>query len=198
MSLIDNMRQTLNDVTDTVVERSQHLSSQAKLQVTIKKLQLERARRLQDLGARTFDWYQSGSLTVGGPVPSDVSTVCQELADIQSQLNETERQLEEAKRLAEEARLQASVQSPLASNPPTVIPDPHQANPAAGQPNVTYPAPGTPPPPPGAGQPPSSSYPASSYSTGSTHDKSTNILNDSAGTTPPYNQTNSPPDVMRP
>lgn len=176
MSLIDNVRQTLTDVSDSVMAQSQHLSSQAKLQVAIKKLQLERAKRVHELGNKTFSWYQSGNLTVGGPVPADVAATCSELADLQRQLDDTNHQLEEVKRLAEEARRlaeEAKNQSLTANAaPPTPAP-------------AAPPTPGTPPPAPAA----TSGPPAPK-------DNSTQVLGGTPGAAVPPSGSNGS-DVMR-
>lgn len=152
MSLLDNVRQTLTDAAESAVEKGQNLGDQARLQVAIKKLQLERAKRTHELGTRTFDWYQSGSLTVGGIVPPDVTTMCHQLADVQRQMDEMQRQMEEARLRAEEARLSdptasqvtsTVVASPVVTPPPappvytppvtnhstTVLPNPDAPNP---------------------------------------------------------------------
>ncbi|MBV9868391.1 MAG: hypothetical protein JO316_23805 [Abitibacteriaceae bacterium] len=150
MSLLDNMRQTLNDVTENVVEKSQNLSEQARLQVVMKKIQLERAKRLHELGNRTFNWYQTGNLVVGGQVPTDVTAICAELNTLQRQMEETQRQLEEAKLRAEQGTTDPNGQQVIVTvaspTPDTNIPPPGPGTTAP----YSYPGPGagTPPPPP--------------------------------------------------
>ena len=92
-----NIGQTVTNAAESVVERSQNLSSQAQLQLSLKKLQLERTRRMQDLGRRTYAWFQSGSLVVSGAVPSDVTDLCRQIDSLTQQLLETQRRLEEVR-----------------------------------------------------------------------------------------------------
>jgi len=176
MSLLDNFRQTITDVAGTVVEQSRQLSSQTQLQLQIKKLQLERAKRIHELGKQTFAWYQNGQLSVSGPVPSDVLDVCRQLEDVERQLTTAEAELEEVGRQAQQALDQQNAtfvtpDAPGASTPP---PAPGQAYPP--QPPQGYYPPQTPPPPgqpypqqphpgyaqpgqPYPGQPPQGNYP---------------------------------------
>lgn len=93
----DDLKRTLNDFADKVKEGGKQIGNQAQLQVQLKKLHVEHARRIHELGKHTYDWYRAGTMIVSGPVPPDVSRLCAELEDIQFKTRETERQLEEAK-----------------------------------------------------------------------------------------------------
>lgn len=156
MSLLDNVRQTLTDVADTVVEQSRSLGNQGQLQLQIKKLQLERAKRIHELGKQTFGWYQSGSLSVSGPVPPGLLDVCRALDDVERQLADSERQLEDIKRqAAQNAQPNLSVTTtvvtpdPNAPPPPAAPYAPPSAAPYAPPPAAPYvpPAPPSPPTP---------------------------------------------------
>lgn len=160
MSLLDNFRQTITDVAGTVVEQSRQLSSQTQLQLQIKKLQLERAKRIHELGKQTFSWYQSGQLSVSGPVPSDVVDVCRQLEDVERQLTAAEAELEEIGRQAQQALDQQNATfvntDPAAAStapPPSYPPQPPQGY---------YPPPPQTPPPPGQGHP-GQPYPQQPY-----------------------------------
>jgi hypothetical protein len=122
MSLLDSVRQTLTDVADSVVEQSRSLGNQGQLQLQIKKLQLERAKRIHELGKQTFGWYQSGSLSVSGPVPPGLLDVCRALDDVERQLADSERQLEEIKQQAAQ-----QAQPNLTVTTTVVSPDPNGA-----------------------------------------------------------------------
>jgi hypothetical protein len=93
----DDLKRTINDFADKVMEGGKQIGNQAQLQVQLKKLQVEHARRIHELGKHTYDWYRAGTMIVSGPVPPDVSRLCAELDDIQTKTRETERQIEEAK-----------------------------------------------------------------------------------------------------
>lgn len=96
MSLLDDMRRTLTDAAGTALEKGQQAADTVRLQAQLKKLQLERARKMHDLGARTYDWFKSGTMIVTGPVPSDVVEVCRALQSVNTQMDETQKQIEEA------------------------------------------------------------------------------------------------------
>lgn len=93
----DDLKRTINDFADKVKEGGKQIGSQAQLQIQLKKLQVEHARRIHELGKHTYDWYRTGTMIVSGPVPPDVSRLCAELDEIQTRTRDTERQIEEAK-----------------------------------------------------------------------------------------------------
>lgn len=151
MSLLDNVRQTLTDVADSVVEQSRSLSNQGQLQIQIKKLQLERAKRIHELGKQTFSWYQSGSLSVSGPVPPGLLDVCRALDDVERQLADSERQLEEIKQqAAQQSQPNLSVTTTVVPPDPNAPPSyaPPAAAPYAPPPAAPYVPPAPPAPPP--------------------------------------------------
>ena len=143
MSLLDNMRQTLNDVAGNVVEQGKQLTAQTQLQVAVKKMQLERARRIHELGKQTFDWYRNGQLVVSGQVPADVADLCHQLEDLERQLADAQRELDA---IAQES---AAPEAPHSAPHVDVTPAP-DSNPAP--PYTTQNAP--PPPYPQAPYPP--------------------------------------------
>ena len=100
-----NLGQTMTNVAETVVERGQHLSTQAQLQLSLKKLQLERTRRMHDLGRRTYAWYQTGSLVISGAVPAEVTDICRQIDRLSQQLEETQHRIEEVKAQTQETNL---------------------------------------------------------------------------------------------
>lgn len=93
----DDLKRTINDIADKVKEGGKQIGTQAQLQIQLKKLQVEHARRIHELGKHTYDWYRAGTMIVSGPVPPDVSRLCAELDEIQTKTRETERQIEETK-----------------------------------------------------------------------------------------------------
>jgi len=101
MSLFDNVRQTLGNAASSALEKSQNLGAQAQAQIGIKRLQVEHAKRLHELGIKTYEWHKSGNLFVAGPVPREVQDICHRLDDVSRQLEEQTRKLEEARREAE-------------------------------------------------------------------------------------------------
>jgi hypothetical protein len=100
MKIPDDLRRTISDVTDKVLERGQQLGKEAQLQVQLKKLQVEHARKIHELGKKTYDWYRSGTMIVSGPVPTDVVDICAQLDSTQAQMTATQREMEEARRVA--------------------------------------------------------------------------------------------------
>ena len=96
MSLIDDMRRTVASAAGSAFEKGQQAAETVRLQAQLKKLQLERARRLHELGARTYDWYKGGGMVVSGPVPQDVTEACRKLEHTHMSLDETQRLLDEA------------------------------------------------------------------------------------------------------
>ena len=166
MSLLDNVRQTITDVAGSVVEQSKSFSAQTQLQMSIKKLQLERAKRIHELGKQTFDWYKAGQLTVSGPVPDGISGLCRELGDIEHQLTSSETELERLRLEAESSHISnpagdtyTSTATPAPDAPPASHPAAPYAPPAA--------PPYAPPPPPAPFQTPSRGC-AASWATSST------------------------------
>jgi len=143
MSRFDDIRrnvgQTITDVAGKVVEQSQNLGNQAQLQLALKKLQVEQAKRIHELGKRTYEWYQSGSLVVTGHVPPDITQLCSQLDELQRQTSETQGKLDDLRAMAQAPGPGAGDGTPSVTA--TTIP-----------PDTTSPAP-TPPPaalPPGA------------------------------------------------
>jgi len=115
--LSQNLGQTMTNVAETVVERSQNLTSQAQLQLSLKKLQLDRTRRLNDLGRRTYAWYQSGSLVVSGTVPSEVSDICRQIDSLSQEVEKTQHLLEEARAQAQSSDADSPAGEPDAAPP---------------------------------------------------------------------------------
>lgn len=133
----DDLKRTFSDIADKVMEGGKQIGSQAQLQVQLKKLQVEHARRIHELGKHTYDWYRTGTMIVSGPVPADVSRLCAELEEIQAKTRDTQRQIEEAK---------AQMSPPGTPTVGTGTNTP--APPAATSPIAMPPAGGTIPPPP--------------------------------------------------
>jgi hypothetical protein len=102
MSLLDNVKQTVKTAAGAALEVGQNLGAQAQAQVNIKKLQVDKAKKLHQLGVRTYEWHQTGNLVVSGPVPDEIQELCLQLDSIGRQLDEQQLALEEAKRQAEE------------------------------------------------------------------------------------------------
>lgn len=96
----DDFKRSFSGLAGKVKEGGKQIGTQAQLQVNLKKLQVEHARRIHELGKQTFDWYRAGTLIISGPVPPEVAKLCSELDDIQAKVRETQRQIEEAKALA--------------------------------------------------------------------------------------------------
>lgn len=97
MKIPDDIRRTLEDVADKVVEGGKNLGNQAQHMTSIKRLQIEHAKRIHELGKNTYAWYQSGKMIVTGPVPSEVSALCAKIAELQGEIDEAQRKLDEAK-----------------------------------------------------------------------------------------------------
>lgn len=93
----DDIKRTISDFADKVMDSGKQIGAQAQLQVQLKKLQVEHARRIHELGKHTYDWFRTGTMIVSGPVPPDVSGICHELDNVQSKIAQTEREIEEAK-----------------------------------------------------------------------------------------------------
>lgn len=116
--LPDDLKRTFSDFADKVMDSGKQLGSQAQLQVQLRKLQVEQARRIHELGKHTYEWYRAGTMIVSGPVPHDVSRLCAELDNIQTDIRETERQMEEAKLQANPPITPAVSASPSTPPPP--------------------------------------------------------------------------------
>ena len=127
MSMLDDLRrnvgQTLTDVAGRVVEQSQNLGNQAQLQLQLKKLQVEHAKRIHELGKRTYEWYQTGTLVVTGHVPSEITQLCVQLDDLTRQTKETQSKLDEARAMAQMQNQPAGV-TPSVGTPTATTPDP--------------------------------------------------------------------------
>ena len=93
----DDIKRTFSDFADKVMDSGKQIGAQAQLQVQLKKLQVEHARRIHELGKHTYDWYRTGTMIVSGPVPHDVANICSELDKVKTKIVETEREIEEAK-----------------------------------------------------------------------------------------------------
>ncbi len=129
----DDLKRTINDFADKVKEGGKQIGTQAQLQVQLKKLQVEHARRIHELGKHTYDWYRAGTMIVSGPVPPDVSRLCAELDDIQFKTRETERQIEEAKAQMNSADIAAvNAGSTAPPTAPAPIPMPPGSPPTSG------------------------------------------------------------------
>lgn len=95
MKLPEEWRRSLSEVTDQVRETSRQLGKEAQLQVQTKKLQVEQAKKMHDLGQSTYEWHRSESLGTGTPAPSEVSDLCAQLDGIRQQLMAIELELED-------------------------------------------------------------------------------------------------------
>jgi hypothetical protein len=144
MRLPDDLRRTISDVTDKVLERGQQLGKEAQLQVQLKKLQVEHARKIHELGKRSYEWYRSGTMIVSGPVPADVVDLCAQLDATQSQMTATQREMEEARRQAASTPASATIAAapdtttqssqPSSASTPPALNSPGQSTPGATQP----------------------------------------------------------------
>jgi hypothetical protein len=108
MNIPDDIRRTVTDIADKAVEKGRQIGKEAQLQMQTKSLQVEHARKIHELGKRTYDWYRSGTMIVSGPVPREVVDVCASLDETQRKLDATQRELEAAR---EAARLAAIKQN---------------------------------------------------------------------------------------
>ena len=121
----DDIKRTFSDFADKVMDSGKQIGAQAQLQVQLKKLQVEHARRIHELGKHTYDWYRTGTMIVSGPVPHDVSSICSELDKVKDQITETEREIEEARTQAvppSTPPVNASQSTPAAITPATTNP----------------------------------------------------------------------------
>jgi hypothetical protein len=94
MKLPDDLRRTISDVTERVVEKSQQLGKEAQLQVQLKKLQIEHAKKTHQLGKRVYDWHRSGTLIATMPPPTGIQELCTELDATQASIAATQREIE--------------------------------------------------------------------------------------------------------
>lgn len=122
MKIPDDVRRTITDVTEKVLEGGRQLGKEAQLQVQIKKLQVEHAKKIHELGKRTYEWYRSGTMVVSGPVPSDVVNICAQLDATQSTLEATQRELTEARIAARQAISKPQSVAPLHASAPSTPP----------------------------------------------------------------------------
>lgn len=97
MSLLNDVRKSLAGAAGSLAERGQQLSDLAKLQLTMKKLQLERAKRLHELGARTYALYHIEKEIEKTPLPREIHDLCDPIADLDKQMADTQRQIEEVR-----------------------------------------------------------------------------------------------------
>jgi cob(I)alamin adenosyltransferase len=93
----DDIKRTITDIADRMMEGGKQLGTQAQLQVQLRKQQVEYERRIHELGKKSYDWYRAGTMIVSGPVPPEVSALCGELDGVKAKIRETERLIEEAK-----------------------------------------------------------------------------------------------------
>ena len=114
----DDLKRSISDFADKVMDSGKQIGAQAQLQVQLKKLQVEHARRIHELGKHTYDWYRTGTMIVSGPVPNNVSSICHELDNVQNNIAQTEREIEEAKTQS----VPPSTPAVNASTPPAIAP----------------------------------------------------------------------------
>lgn len=107
MSLIDKAKQHLQsaagvaqNAAEAALEAGQTLGAQAQSQLALRKLQIEQARKIHDLGKETYAWHQTGAMTVSSPVPRGVLMLCFQLDDLNEKIDAENRHLEEIKAAA--------------------------------------------------------------------------------------------------
>ena len=107
MSLIDKAKQHLQsaagvaqNAAEAALEAGQTLSAQAQSQLALRKLQIEQARKIHELGKETYAWHQTGTMTVSSPVPRGVQMLCFQLDDLNEKIDAENRHLEEIKAAA--------------------------------------------------------------------------------------------------
>lgn len=93
----DDIKRSITDLADRVMEGGKQLGTLAQLQVQLRKQQVEYERRIHELGKKSYDWYRTGTMIVTGPVPPEVSNLCAEMDGIKANIRETERLIDEAK-----------------------------------------------------------------------------------------------------
>lgn len=118
MSLLDNVRQSLEGAASNALEVGQNLGAQAQAQLNIKKLQLDHAKKLHQLGIKTYDWHKAGTMSTAGTVPREIHDLCHALDDLNLQIAEQQQKIETA-RLEAEAR---AAKSGTAAPPDTAAP----------------------------------------------------------------------------
>lgn len=131
MKIPDDIRRAVTDTAEKVLEKGRQLGEEAGLQVQLKKLQVEKAKKIHELGKRTYEWYQGGNMVVSGPIPHDVVSLCAQLDETQKSMDDTQRQIEDARRAAASTPL-------LDKNPP-----PANSTPTSTPPALTPPDQGT-------------------------------------------------------
>jgi hypothetical protein len=112
MKIPEDIRRSVSEAADKVVEMSQQLGKEAQLQVQLKKLQVEQARKIHDLGKRTFQWYRLGTMIVSGPIPPDVVDICATLDATEQQIQATQLEIENVRispsRIVEDSKADTS------------------------------------------------------------------------------------------
>ncbi|MDQ3814308.1 MAG: hypothetical protein M3347_10200, partial [Armatimonadota bacterium] len=135
MSLIEDVRQTLTGAAETVAERGQQLTEIARLQLAVKRLQLERARRLHDLGTRIYALYKGGA-SLAEPLPAEVLDVCRQIEDAERQIAETQEQLKVVREKVKQNGAGESVDTSAGADEQTtaIVPVEDSSQPAADAP----------------------------------------------------------------
>lgn len=137
MKIPEDIRRTVADVTEKVVEKGQQLGREAQLQVQLKKLQVDHARKIHDLGKRTYEWYRSGNMVVSGPVPREVGDICSGLDDTSRHIASTQSLIAATRHAAVPMRLSGEPRPDIARDlpasgfsavNPTALPDLPQTN----------------------------------------------------------------------
>lgn len=150
MSLLDNVRQSLEGAASSALEVGQNLGAQAQAQVNIKKLQIEHAKKLHQLGIKTYDWHKGGTMSTAGTIPREIHDLCHALDDLNLQIAEQQQKIETA-RLEAEARSARANQSPAtppgpataAASGSAVTPGTGTASPPTATVAIPLPAPST-------------------------------------------------------
>lgn len=97
MKIPGDLRRTITDVTEKVKEKGQQLGKEAQLQLQLKQAQVEHAKKIHQLGKRTYEWYRSGTMIVSGPVPPEVAGLCTELDAVQSRVQSLHKEIDETR-----------------------------------------------------------------------------------------------------
>jgi hypothetical protein len=105
----DDIKQTVADVAGKVLERGQQLGKEAQLQVQIKKLQIEHAKKIHELGKRTYAWYDTGTMIASGPVPADVASLCTHINATERMIADTQLEIEAVREQTRQAEAEASI-----------------------------------------------------------------------------------------
>lgn len=117
----DDIKRSISDLADRVMEGGKQIGTQAQLQVQLRKQQVEYERRIHELGKKSYDWYRTGTMIVSGPVPPEVSGLCAEMDGVKAKIRETERMIEEAKAQANPPS------TPAVNSAPESVVNPNQA-----------------------------------------------------------------------